>query len=227
MTSGELADGLNRFSKAACVRAKSVQCVWLFAKLWTVAHQAPLSMTFSRQEYWSGLPFPPLGGLPGPGTEPSSLVSPALAGGFFTTRAIGKPLPKLAGEDWLQLLTLQGSSKTWLPREGFLNALPHSHSPPGLSSLLSPPPFLRNRPSLGFPVFHNYLLTPITHWLDSRLPEDQNHIYSVPCCTCACPGLLYTLGLWAVGMEGMHLFSETSKKFRGLQCLEIWPNMHW
>ena len=49
---------------------------------WTVAHQAPLSMGFSRQEYWNGLPFPSQGYLPNPGMEP---VSPALAGGFFTT----------------------------------------------------------------------------------------------------------------------------------------------
>ena len=51
---------------------------------WTVAHQAPLSMGFSRQEYWSELPFPPPGDLPNPGIELVSLVSPALAGGFFT-----------------------------------------------------------------------------------------------------------------------------------------------
>ena len=60
-------------------------CVWLFATLWTVAHQAPLSMGFSRQEYWNALPFPPPGDLPKPGIQPTSLVSPALAGGFFTT----------------------------------------------------------------------------------------------------------------------------------------------
>ena len=52
---------------------------------WTVAHQAPLSMGFSRQEYWSGLPFPPPGNLPDPGNEPISPEFPALAGRFFTT----------------------------------------------------------------------------------------------------------------------------------------------
>ena len=52
--------------------------VRLFAILWIVALQAPLSMGFSRQEYWSGLPFPSPGDLPNPGTEPASLVSPAL-----------------------------------------------------------------------------------------------------------------------------------------------------
>ena len=52
---------------------------------WTVACQAPLSMGFSRQEYWSGLPFPASEDLPNPGIEPPSLAFPALAGGFFTT----------------------------------------------------------------------------------------------------------------------------------------------
>ena len=52
--------------------------------LWIVASQAPLSMGFSRQEYWSGLPRPPPGDLPKPGIEPTSVISLALAGGFFT-----------------------------------------------------------------------------------------------------------------------------------------------
>ena len=59
--------------------------------LWTVALQAPLSMGFSRQEYWSGLPFPPPGDLPNLGTEPASPVSPTLARGFFTTEPLAKP----------------------------------------------------------------------------------------------------------------------------------------
>ena len=54
---------------------------------WTIAHQAPLSMEFSRQEYWSALPFPPPGDLPNLEIEPTSLVSPALAVKFFTTSA--------------------------------------------------------------------------------------------------------------------------------------------
>jgi len=58
---------------------------------WIVAHQAPLSMEFLRQEYWSGLPFPSLGDLPYPGTKPPSFVSPALAGRFFTIMPPGKP----------------------------------------------------------------------------------------------------------------------------------------
>ena len=54
---------------------------------WTVARQAHLSMGFSRQEYWSRLPFPPPGDLPHPGIKLKALVSPALAGGFLTPRA--------------------------------------------------------------------------------------------------------------------------------------------
>ena len=61
--------------------------VRLFVTLWIVAHQSPLSMGFSRQQYWSGLQCPPTGHLPDPGVEASSPMSPALAGGFSTTSA--------------------------------------------------------------------------------------------------------------------------------------------
>ena len=61
--------------------------VQLFAAPWTVACQAPLSMEFSRQEYWSGLPFPIPGDLLDPGIESMSYTSHALAGEFFTTSA--------------------------------------------------------------------------------------------------------------------------------------------
>ena len=59
-------------------------CIQFCATLWTVACQAPLSMGFSGQEDWSGLLCPPPGHLPNQGIEPASLMSPALAGGFFT-----------------------------------------------------------------------------------------------------------------------------------------------
>ena len=64
---------------------KLLQLCPIFAAPWTVGHQAPLSMGFSRKEYWSGLPRPPPEDLPNPGIEPTSFMSPALAGGFFTT----------------------------------------------------------------------------------------------------------------------------------------------
>ena len=64
------------------VYAQFLSCDQLFATPWTIACQAPLSMEFSRQEYWSRLPFPTPGYPPNPGIEPESLMSPALAGGF-------------------------------------------------------------------------------------------------------------------------------------------------
>ena len=74
--------------QAVCVCVLSCfSHVWLFVIPWTVAHQAPLSLGFSRQEYWSGLSLPPLGDLPIPGIKPSSLMSPTLVGRFFTASA--------------------------------------------------------------------------------------------------------------------------------------------
>ena len=64
-----------------CARARTLSCVQLFATPWTAARHAPLSVGLSWQEYWSGLPRPPPGDLPEPGTEPTS---PALAGEFLT-----------------------------------------------------------------------------------------------------------------------------------------------
>ena len=62
-----------------------------FVTPWTVARLVPVSMGFSRQEHWSGLPFPPPGDLPDPGIEPVSLGSPPVSGGFFTPAPPGKP----------------------------------------------------------------------------------------------------------------------------------------
>ena len=67
---------------------KSLSCVWLFATPWTVAHQAPLSTGFSRQEYQSGLPFPCPGDLPDPGIELQSL---ALQADALLSEPPGKP----------------------------------------------------------------------------------------------------------------------------------------
>ena len=74
----------------ACVQSHFSH-VRLFAILGTVAHQAPLSMGFSRQEYLSGLPCPPAGDLPQPGIQPGSLMSPALVG-RLSLASIGKPM---------------------------------------------------------------------------------------------------------------------------------------
>ena len=84
-------------SEHVCVcKLSGISHVWLFPTLWTVAHQAPLSKGFSRQEYGGGLPCPPPGDLPDPGIEPASLMSPALAGRFFTTIATWEAPPKMS-----------------------------------------------------------------------------------------------------------------------------------
>ena len=75
--------------------------VWLFVTAWTVAHHAPWSMGFPRQEYWSGLPFPSPGNLPNPGIK---AMSPALVAGFFTTEPPGKSIIGL----WPQIVIIFG-----------------------------------------------------------------------------------------------------------------------
>ena len=71
----------------------------LFVTLWTVGHQVPLSMGFSRQEYWNGLLFPASGALPDPGVKPKS---PTFGNGFFTTETPGKPIADPAAAKSLQ-----------------------------------------------------------------------------------------------------------------------------
>ena len=99
-TSGNIFDCLNRevvqhlmgtdqrLSVRVCVQ--SLSCLRLFVVAWTVAHKAPLSMGFSRQEYWNGLPFPPPGELPDPGIEPAPLGSPALQADSLPVAPPGK-----------------------------------------------------------------------------------------------------------------------------------------
>ena len=74
------------------VKAKSLRHVWFSATPWTVAYQDPLSMEFSRQEYWSGFPFPPPGDLPDRGIEPRS---PALQADTLSSEPLGKPFPEM------------------------------------------------------------------------------------------------------------------------------------
>ena len=71
-----------------CAVVELLSRLQLFVTPWTVAHQTPLSMEFSRQEYWSGQPFPSPGDLSDPGIESVPFMSPVLAGGFFTTSSI-------------------------------------------------------------------------------------------------------------------------------------------
>ena len=88
--------------------------VRLFATPWAVAHQAPLSMGFSRQEDWSGLPFPSPGALPNLGIE---LVFPALAGSFFTPDPPGNPYVYLYFTSMRPILTSHSSN--WFLFKGF------------------------------------------------------------------------------------------------------------
>ena len=85
---------------AICVCVCVFSHIWIIATPWIVAHQVPLSMGFSRQEYWTVLIFPPPGDLPNPGIKLKSPLFSALAVRFFTTEPLGKPiaihsLPKL------------------------------------------------------------------------------------------------------------------------------------
>ena len=77
---------------AVLSEVKSLSRVPLFATPWTVAYKAPLSMEFSRQEYWSGLPFPSPGDLPNPGIKPGS---PALQADALPSEPPGKPIGKV------------------------------------------------------------------------------------------------------------------------------------
>ena len=70
------------YGSNAHIVVESLSCVHLFATPWTAARQAPLSLGFSRQESWSGVPFPSPGDLPNPGTKPASPVAASLAGRF-------------------------------------------------------------------------------------------------------------------------------------------------
>ena len=91
----------NEYSLNVCCKSsvcyKGMACasmlshVWLCVTLWTVARQAPLSMGFSRQEYWNGLPFPTPGNLPDPGIEPMSPVFPALQTDALQLSHLGRP----------------------------------------------------------------------------------------------------------------------------------------
>ena len=83
--------------------------VQLFATLWTVAHQAPLSMEFFRQEYWSGLPCPPPGDCLDPGIQPTS-PGLCIAGGFFTHWAISTCYP---GTQWGEFTSGEFALYTW------------------------------------------------------------------------------------------------------------------
>ena len=140
-------------SISVCVRSRS-SSIRLCATLWTIACQAPLSMEFSRQEYWSGLPCPFSGDLPDAGIKLVTLMSPALAGRFFTIGIFSNELALLirwpkywsfsirhSNEyselisfriDWFDLLAVQWTLKNFLQYHFFSAQLslwtnPHFH----------------------------------------------------------------------------------------------------
>ena len=95
-----------RLLMSLCIHVCLVASVVLSVTLWTVAHQAPLSMVFSRQEYRSGFPWPPPGDLPNPGIKPVSPASPASQADSLSLRNQGRPFNVLMKSmnfsfDWL------------------------------------------------------------------------------------------------------------------------------
>ena len=86
-------------------------------------HQAPLSRGIPRQENWSGLPFPPPGDLPDPGIQPTSLASPALAGGFFTTSVTWEHVCRLYADTPSLYLRDLSTCAFWYPRESWNQSL--------------------------------------------------------------------------------------------------------
>ena len=124
---------VNSSGKRACMLSRFSR-IWLCATLWTVARHAPLSMRFSRQEDWSGLPRPPPGGLPEPQIEPSSLMSPALAGGFFTTSTSWEACGK-HGRGKKRKLFLPETLLLDIPASTHFSPFFLSHLPPSISLL--------------------------------------------------------------------------------------------
>ena len=108
--------------------------VQLFGTPWTVAHQAPLSLGFSRQEYWSGLPFPSPGDLPNPGIEPGF---PALAGMFFTTETLGKPFLQWFSSVQFSCSVVSDSATPWIAARQASLSITNSQSSLRLTSIES------------------------------------------------------------------------------------------
>ena len=127
---------------------RSFSLVWLFVATWTVAHQGPLSMGFSRQEYWSGLPFPFPGDLSDPGIKPTS---PTLAGRFFTNELPGKTPTPLSQGYWPALCFF---CRSWDGDHGQLPA------PPQLAGQVGSSPFPHHTsPNIHWPAFFHW-----SHW---------------------------------------------------------------
>ena len=114
----------------ACILSRFSH-IRLFVTLWTVALQAPMSMGFSRQEYWSGLPYPPRD-LPDSGIEPMSPMSPSLAGKFFTTSTIWELLENTSFKKTVALVVKNPPANTGDGRDA--GSIPGSGRSPGVGN---------------------------------------------------------------------------------------------
>ena len=132
----------------------------LFVTPWTIACQAPLSLGFSRQEYWRGLPFPPPGDLPDPGIKPTSLVSPALAGGFFATSTTWKALPLLSSHS--RVSPSIHCSRPALLRD--LSGLPCTPNPQGDPAGEGRRSNFHLTPAKSQELYMSYFILPATFW---------------------------------------------------------------
>ena len=118
------------YINAMCLCASSLSRVRLFATPWTVAHQTPLSMGFSKQEYWNGLPCPPPGDLPNPGIEPRS---PALQADSLLSEPPGKPINAIDLYKRYRCVSAAAASKSLQSCPTLCD--PIDGSPPGSPSL--------------------------------------------------------------------------------------------
>ena len=138
-----------------CVCTQSLGHGRLCVTPWTVGHQAPLALGFPRQEYWGGLPCPPLGDLPHPGTEPMSPAAPALADEFFTTGPLGGP-PPCSHEYFLNSRVLQGgvAGRTigWMDRQ------------------------MDRNPCIFMGIFCNKMLEAVKSWLNLNIIQNNSYL---------------------------------------------------
>ena len=171
---------------------------------WTVACQTPLSMEFSRQEQWkeNRLPFPPPEDLPSPGIESASLVSPALAGGFFTTEPPRKPTLFLAGIFWCHLPLY-----SFLSHHEMLKHFTH-----GLTTFWIP----SQSPSKQKEVNKQH---PAPKLMDIALPwTSECHKGTA---------LRFTSEVYFFVLNGCVLFSCSTIQFQDKISLNLWPSHCW
>ena len=156
---------VNSESKKGCVCAQSLSHIWHFETPWTVAHQAPLSMGFSRQGYWSGLPFTSPGGLSDSGIEPGS---PALQADSLLTELQGKQMVKHMStmqETWVRFLGWEDPLEKEMAIHSSTIAwkIPWTEEPGRLQSMGSQR------------VGHDRAIFTIGSWLDTRRARGKKH----------------------------------------------------